>query len=257
MPYSNILVDRVGAVAVLTLNRPKVLNALNRATMDEVVEALDALDRDDDVRCTVLTGSGRAFAAGADVTEMAGATPVEMLTGYRFQQWERIRRVAKPIIAAINGFALGGGCELAMLCDIIVAGESARLGQPEINLGLIPGAGGTQRLTRAVGKARAMELILTGRALTAAEALAIGVVTRVVPDEVVVDEAKAIAATIAQKPPIAVRLAKQAILKAFDTTLEAGLDFERNAFYLLFSTEDRAEGIQAFLDKRAPTFRGR
>jgi enoyl-CoA hydratase len=257
MPYSNILVDRVGAVAVLTLNRPKVLNALNRATMDEVVEALDALDRDDDIRCTVLTGSGRAFAAGADVTEMAGATPVEMLTGYRFQQWERIRRVAKPIIAAINGFALGGGCELAMLCDIIVAGESARLGQPEINLGLIPGAGGTQRLTRAVGKARAMELILTGRVLTAAEALAIGVVTRVVPDEVVVDEAKAIAATIAQKPPIAVRLAKQAILKAFDTTLEGGLDFERNAFYLLFSTEDRAEGIQAFLDKRAPTFRGR
>jgi len=257
MPYSNILVERDGAIAMLTLNRPKVLNALNRATMDEIVDALEALDRDEDVRCTVLTGSGRAFAAGADITEMAGATAVQMLAGYRLQQWERIRKIAKPIVAAVNGFALGGGCELAMLCDIIVAGESARLGQPEINLGLIPGAGGTQRLTRAIGKARAMEMILTGRAVTATEAAAVGLVTRVVPDEAVVDEAKAIASTIAQKPPIAVRLAKQAILKAFDTTLEGGLDFERNAFYFLFATEDRAEGIQAFLDKRAPTFLGR
>jgi enoyl-CoA hydratase len=209
------------------------------------------------VRCAVLTGAGRAFAAGADLGEMADATPVQMLTGYRFQQWERIRKVAKPIIAAVRGFALGGGCELAMLCDMIVAGESARFGQPEINLGLIPGAGGTQRLPRAIGKARAMEMILTGRALTATEAATMGLVTRVVPDEVVVDEARAIAASIAQKSPVAVRLAKQAILKAFDTTIESGMDFERNAFYFLFSTEDRTEGVRAFLDKRTPTFRGR
>jgi enoyl-CoA hydratase len=257
MPYSNILVERDGAVAVVTLNRPKVLNALNQATMEELAGALEALDQDDDVRCAVLTGAGRAFAAGADLGEMADATPVQMLTGYRFQQWERIRKVAKPIIAAVRGFALGGGCELAMLCDMVVAGESARFGQPEINLGLIPGAGGTQRLPRAIGKARAMELILTGRALTATEAATMGLVTRLVPDEVVVDEAKAIAASIAQKSPVAVRLAKQAILKAFDTTLESGMDFERNAFYFLFSTEDRTEGVRAFLDKRTPTFRGR
>jgi enoyl-CoA hydratase len=257
MPYSNILVERDGAVAVVTLNRPKVLNALSRATMHELADALEALDGDDDVRCAVLTGAGRAFAAGADLGEMAEATPAQMLTGYRFEQWERIRKVAKPIIAAVKGFALGGGCELAMLCDMIVAGESARFGQPEINLGLIPGAGGTQRLPRAIGKALAMDIILTGRAFTAAEAAAMGLVTRVVPDEVVVDEAKALAATIAEKPPIAVRLAKQAILKAFDTTLEGGIDFERNAFYFLFSTEDRTEGIRAFLDKRGATFRGR
>jgi enoyl-CoA hydratase len=257
MPYSNILVEREGAVVVITLNRPKVLNALNQTTMDELVEALEAADRDDVVRCAVLTGSDRAFAAGADIGEMAGATPVQMLSGYRFQQWERIRKVAKPVIAAVNGFALGGGCELAMLCDIIIAGEGARFGQPEINLGLMPGAGGTQRLTRAVGKARAMDIVLTGRQVTATEAAAMGLVTRVVPDEVVRDEAVATATAIAQKPPVAVRLAKQAILKAFDTSLEDGLDFERNAFYFLFATEDKTEGIRAFLDKRAPTFRGR
>ncbi len=257
MGDANILVEQDGAVATITLNRPKVLNALNQETMDELVAALEALDRDDAIRCIVLTGSERAFAAGADVNEMAAATPADMLSGYRFQQWERIRKISKPIVAAVRGFALGGGCELAMLCDMIVAGEGARFGQPEINIGIMPGAGGTQRLTRAVGKARAMEIVLTGRHITATEAAAAGLVTRVVPDEVTLDEAKRLARQIAAKPPIAVRLAKESILKAFDMTLEGGLDFERKAFYLLFSTEDKVEGIQAFLAKRPPTFRGR
>ncbi|MDR7520825.1 MAG: enoyl-CoA hydratase-related protein [Armatimonadota bacterium] len=257
MAYVNIVLEQDGPVAVITLNRPRVLNALNQETMDELVAALEALDRDDATRCIILTGSERAFAAGADVTEMADATPVQMLAGYRFQQWDRIRKISKPLIAAVRGFALGGGCELAMLCDMVVAGEGARFGQPEINLGIMPGAGGTQRLTRAAGKARAMELILTGRHMTAAEAERMGLLTRVVPDEVVLDEAKRLARAIAEKPPVAVRMAKEAVLKAFDTTLEAGLDYERKAFYLLFATEDRTEGIRAFLAKRPPVFQGR
>ncbi|MCL6554297.1 MAG: enoyl-CoA hydratase/isomerase family protein [Firmicutes bacterium] len=257
MTYAHVLVERDGPVVVVTLHRPQVLNALSRETMDELVDALEAADRDDDVRCLVLTGSDRAFAAGADVTEFVDATPVTMLTGYRFQQWERIRHLSKPIIAAVRGYALGGGCELAMLCDMIVAGEGARFGQPEINIGLIPGAGGTQRLTRAVGKARAMEIVLTGRHVSAAEAYAMGLVTRVVPDEVVLDEARRLAHLIASKPPVAVRLAKEAVLKAFDTTLEVGLEHERRLFYLLFATEDKTEGVRAFLEKRPPSFRGR
>ncbi len=257
MSYANILIDRDGAVAIITLNRPKVLNALNQETMEELSAALETLEHDDAIRCIVLTGNDRAFAAGADVMEMAGATPVDMLSSYRFQQWERIRKIGKPIIAAVRGFALGGGCELAMLCDMIVAGEGARFGQPEINLGIMPGAGGTQRLTRVAGKARAMEVVLTGRHVTAQEAYTMGLVTRVVPDEVTLSEAKKLAQTIASKPPIAVRLAKESILKAFDTTLDGGLDYERKAFYLLFSTEDRTEGLQAFLEKRPPSFKGR
>lgn len=257
MEYRNILIERDGHVAVVTINRPKVLNALNQQTMDELVDALEALDRDDGVRCVVITGNERAFAAGADVNEMLGATPAEMLSGYRFQQWERIRKIATPLVAAVRGFALGGGCELAMLCDVIVAGEGARFGQPEINLGIIPGAGGTQRLTRAVGKARAMELILTGRHFNAAEADRMGLVTKVVPDEAVLDEARRLAGQIAEKAPVAVRLAKDAVLKAFDTTLEGGLDYERKLFYLLFSTEDKTEGISAFLAKRPAQFKGR
>lgn len=257
MSYANILIDRDGAVAIITLNRPKVLNALNQETMEELSAALETLEHDDAIRCIVLTGNDRAFAAGADVMEMARATPVDMLSSYRFQQWERIRKIGKPIIAAVRGFALGGGCELAMLCDMIVAGEGARFGQPEINLGIMPGAGGTQRLTRVAGKARAMEVVLTGRHVTAQEAYTMGLVTRVVPDEVTLSEAKKLAQTIASKPPIAVRLAKESILKAFDTTLDGGLDYERKAFYLLFSTEDRTEGLQAFLEKRPPSFKGR
>ncbi|HEV8338441.1 MAG TPA: enoyl-CoA hydratase-related protein [bacterium] len=256
-PNQHLIITRDGAVAVVQFNRPEVLNALNQALMDELVVALEGFDRDDEVRCIVLTGSSRAFAAGADIREMADATAVQMLQGYRFQQWERIRKISKPIIAAVAGFALGGGNELAMLCDMIIAGESARFGQPEINLGLIPGAGGTQRLTRAIGKARAMELILTGRQLTAREAEAAGLVTRVVPDELALPEATALARDIASRAPVAVRLAKEAVLKAFDLHLEGGLDYERKCFYLLFSTEDHSEGIQAFQGKRTPHFSGR
>ena len=220
MTPQHLLVTREEAIAVVQLNRPEVLNALNRALMDELVAALEELDRDPEVRCLVLTGGPRAFAAGADIREFADASVVDMLQAYRFQQWERIRKLATPLIAAVTGFALGGGNELAMLCDIIVAGESARFGQPEINLGLIPGAGGTQRLTRTVGKYRAMELILTGRQMTAREAEAMGLVTRVVPDEMVLTEARALAREIAARPPLAVRLAKEAVLKAFDTSLD-------------------------------------
>jgi enoyl-CoA hydratase len=257
MAYQNIVVATEDGIGLVTLNRPEVLNALNQATMDELVDALEAFDRDDGVRCIIITGSGRAFAAGADIKEMAGATAVQMLAGYRFQQWERIRHIGTPLIAAVSGFALGGGCELAMLCDMIVASETAQFGQPEINIGLMPGAGGTQRLTRAVGKARAMEMVLTGRSISARQAEAWGLVNRLVPVEVVLDEAKRLAQEIAARPAVAVRLAKEAVLKAFDTHLEGGLDFERKCFYLLFSTEDRAEGIDAFLNKRPPNFKGR
>lgn len=257
MSPKHLLVTREESVALVQLHRPDVLNALNQALIDELVAVLEEADRDDGVRCIILMGSARAFAAGADIREIAEASAVEMLQGYRFQQWERMRRVTKPIIAAVTGFALGGGNELAMLCDIIVAGESARFGQPEINLGLIPGAGGTQRLTRAVGKYRAMELVLTGRQMTAREAEAAGLVTRVVPDELVLDESRSLAKEIAAKAPVAVRLAKEAVLKAYDTHLEGGLEFERKCFYLLFATEDRKEGIRAFLAKRPPRFEGR
>jgi len=257
MSPKHLLVTREESVALVQLHRPDVLNALNQALIDELVAVLEEADRDDGVRCIILMGSARAFAAGADIREIAEASAVEMLQGYRFQQWERMRRVTKPIIAAVTGFALGGGNELAMLCDIIVAGESARFGQPEINLGLIPGAGGTQRLTRAVGKYRAMELVLTGRQMTAREAEAAGLVTRVVPDELALDEARSLAKEIAAKAPVAVRLAKEAVLKAYDTHLEGGLEFERKCFYLLFATEDRKEGIRAFLAKRPPHFEGR
>lgn len=257
MSPKHLLVTREESVALVQLHRPDVLNALNQALIDELAAVLEEADRDDGVRCIILTGSARAFAAGADIREIAEASAVEMLQGYRFQQWERMRRVTKPIIAAVTGFALGGGNELAMLCDLIVAGESARFGQPEINLGLIPGAGGTQRLTRTVGKYRAMELVLTGRQMTAREAEAAGLVTRVVPDELVLDESRSLAKEIAAKSPVAVRLAKEAVLKAFDTHLEGGLDYERKCFYLLFATEDRKEGIRAFLAKRPPRFEGR
>jgi len=257
MTDQNITVTSGDGYAVVTMNRPHVLNALNQATMEALVQALESMERDEQVRCVVITGAGRAFAAGADVNEMAGTTAAGMLAGYRFQQWERIRKMTMPLVAAVNGIALGGGCELAMLCDMIVASETAQFGQPEINLGIMPGAGGTQRLTRAIGKARAMEMVLTGRPISARQAEAFGLVTKVVPAEAVLDEAVALAKEIASKPPVAVRLAKEAVLKAFDTTVEGGLDYERKAFYLLFATEDRTEGIQAFLEKRKPVFKGR
>jgi enoyl-CoA hydratase len=257
MDFENIVTSVEEHVATIRIHRPKVLNALNRQTMDEIVAVLQAFDADETIRVVILTGDERAFAAGADINEFAGATPVQMLQGYRFEQWERIRGFPKPIVAAVGGFCLGSGNELAMLCDIIVASETARFGQPEINLGIMPGAGGTQRLPRAVGKHRAMELILTGRHLTAQQAYEWGLVNRVVPPEMVLDEARSIAREIATKAPVAVRLAKEAILKSLDTPLETGLDHERRLFYLLFGTEDKEEGIAAFLEKRKPRFKGR
>src|SRR3989441_10901563 len=230
MSYQHVVVSTEGNIAVATLNRPEVLNALNRATMDELVDALEAFDRDDALGCAVITGAGRAFAAGADVKEMATATAAQMLSGYRFQQWERIRAVSKPLIAAVHGYALGGGCELAMLCDMIVAAENAQFGQPEINIALMPGAGGTQRLTRAIGKYRAMEVILTGRAVPARQVEAWGLITRIVPPELVLEEAKRLARDIASKPAVAVRLAKQTVLRASDTHLEGGLGYQRKWF---------------------------
>jgi enoyl-CoA hydratase len=243
--------------ALVRLNRPKQLNALNGAVMDALCEALEELDRDDGVRAIVVTGNERAFAAGADIGEMAGATPIEMLLTNRIGQWDRIRKITKPIIAAVNGWALGGGCELAMTLDIIVAGEGARFGQPEINIGVIPGAGGTQRLTRAIGKSRASEMILTGEPIGARDAQAAGLVARVTVDELVVEDALTLAATIAAKSPIALRLAKEAVNAAYEMSLTDALAHERRLFYLLFASEDQKEGMAAFLEKRAPDFTGR
>jgi enoyl-CoA hydratase len=257
MSYAHILVTSAAGIATVTLNRPQVLNALNQALMEELATAMEALDHDAAVRCLVVTGNDRAFAAGADVHEFADASIADVVRAYRFHQWDRIRRIGKPVIAAVSGYALGGGCELAMLCDVIIASETARFGQPEIRLGLIPGAGGTQRLTRAIGKSRAMEMILTGQSITAAEAFALGLVSRVVPVELYLDEAKALAREIAAQPPIAVRMAKEAVLQAFETSLGAGLEFERRCFHLLFGTEDKREGIRAFLEKRPAHFTGR
>jgi enoyl-CoA hydratase len=253
---SPVIVRHDGQVAIVRLNRPHVRNALNSALMGELVEALESLDRDDAVRAIVVTGDERAFAAGADIGEMAGSSPVEILKRPNLARWNRIRAIRKPMIAAISGFALGGGCELAMACDMIVAAESARFGQPEINLGIIPGGGGTQRLVRAVGKARAMEMILTGRMISAREAFDAGLVTSVVPAEICLEAAIRLAQEIATRPPLAVRLAKEAVLKAFETSLETGLEFERRSFELLFATDDCREGMQAFLEKRKPTFTG-
>lgn len=257
MNFENLIVTRDGAVATIQLHRPKVLNALNGKTLDELCAALDAFERDPEVRVVVLTGDERAFAAGADIQEFVGKTAADMLEGPRGRQWERIRLFPKPLVAAVSGYCLGGGCELAMLCDIIVAAETARFGQPEINLGILPGAGGTQRLPRAVGKHRAMELILTGRHISAQQAYEWGLVNRVVPPEALLEETYNLAREIASKAPLAVRLAKAAVLRSMDSPLEVGLDHERRLFALAFSTEDKEEGVQAFLEKRKPVFRGR
>jgi len=255
--YTTLLLHPDPPILTIQLNRPAAMNALNATLMTELVDALEAADRDDGVRAIVLTGDDRAFAAGADIKEMADASAVDMLIRDQFARWDRIRRIRTPLIAAVGGFALGGGCELSMMCDLIVASETARFGQPEINIGVMPGAGGTQRLTRAVGKARAMEMVLTGRMITAEEALRAGLVTRVVPPEAYLSEARTLAREIASKPPLAVRLAKEAVLKSFDTTMGMGLEFERKNFYLLFATEDQAEGMAAFVGKRPPEWKGR
>ncbi len=255
MPF--VLVEREPPIATVRINRPEVRNALNAQVMDELCAALESLDGDDTVRAIVLAGDDKAFAAGADIGGFKGATPITMLAQDLTTRWERIRRIKTPLIAAVSGFALGGGCELAMVCDIVVASETAQFGQPEINLGIIPGAGGTQRLTRAAGKYRAMDLVLTGRRFGAQEAKEIGLAARVVPKETWLEDAKALAREIAAKPPVAVRLALEAIDLVANSTLDAGLEFERKAFYLLFASEDKEEGVNAFLEKRKPEFKGR
>jgi len=260
--YKNILISEIEngkalKVGLIQLNRPEALNALNIELMKEVVETLEAFDKDNEIGCMVLTGNAKSFAAGADIKEMADASAIEMLLRDQFARWDRIRKIKKPIIAAVSGFALGGGCELAMTCDMIVASESAKFGQPEINLGVIPGAGGTQRLTKAVGKARAMEIILTGRMFTAKEMFDAGLVTKVVDSDIYLDEATELAKEIASKPTIAVQLAKECVLKSFDSTIEAGLEFERKNFYLLFATEDKSEGMKAFVEKRKAEWKGK
>jgi enoyl-CoA hydratase len=255
---NTVITTREAPIATVQINRPDVLNALNEEVLDELAKELTALDDDDAIRCIVLTGNERAFAAGADIKEnFVTATPVSMLKQDLTTRWEAIRRIKTPIVAAVSGYALGGGCELAMICDIIVASETAQFGQPEINLGIIPGAGGTQRLTRTVGKYRANELILTGRRIKADEAKAIGLAAQVYPAASWLDDAKALARTIAEKPPVAARLATEAVDLAWNSTLDAGLEFERKAFYLLFATEDKKEGVDAFVNKRKATFKGK
>lgn len=244
-------------VAHVQLHRPKELNALNLELMGELRDVLRQLDADDQVRAIVISGDEKAFAAGADIKQMADKTAIDMYNIDQFSTWDTIRRIKKPLIAAVSGFALGGGCELTMLCDLIIASETARFGQPEIKLGIMPGAGGTQRLTRAVGKALAMEMVLTGRLLTAEEALQAGLINKIVPVPLYLQEAIKMAATIASMSPLAVRMAKEAVLKSFDTTLDEGLQFERKNFYLLFAAEDQKEGMQAFVEKRKPVFKGR
>jgi len=257
MNLTAIILTKEAGYAVIQLNRPDVLNAINMKLMEELVLVLEELDNDSEIRCIIITGNEKAFAAGADIKEMADATAVEMLQRDQFARWDRIRKIKKPIIAAVGGFALGGGCELAMTCDIIIASESAKFGQPEINLGVIPGAGGTQRLTRAVGKYKAMEMVLTGSMITAEEAKQWGLVVKVVPNEYLVEEAKNLAKVIASKPPVAVRLGKEAILKSFDTTIEGGLEFERKNFYMLFASEYQKEGMKAFAEKRKAGWKGK
>jgi len=247
----------VDGVALLTLHRPEALNALDFALMTELTDAVEALDDDPDCRVIVITGGDRAFAAGADIRELAAQTPTSLTTGSDFHRWERLKRVRTPMIAAVRGVALGGGFELAMLCDLLVAGEDAQFGQPEIKLGGTPGAGGTQRLTRAIGKAKAMELILTGRTMDVREAEAHGLVTKVVPSEATLEAALTMAGAIARMPPVAVVAAKESVNRAFELPLEAGLEFERRNFFLLFATDDMHEGTQAFVEKRTPHWKGR
>lgn len=244
-------------IAVVRIDRPDKRNALNEHVMDELVQAVEALDGDDAIRAIVVTGDEKAFAAGADIGGFVEATPITMLKQDLTTRWERLRRVKKPLIAAVSGYALGGGCELAMVCDVIVASETAQFGQPELNLGIIPGGGGTQRLTRAVGKALAMDLILTGRRLSAREAKEAGLVARVFAKDTWLEDAKAFAREIASKPPLAVRLALEAIDLVANSTLDAGLEFERKAFYVLFASEDKNEGTRAFMEKRKAEFEGR
>jgi len=258
MTYNHIIVSKEteSKIAVVQLNRPQVLNALNFELMDELLHALQTLERDEEILAIVLTGNEKAFAAGADIKEFAVRNSAQMLLENPLEKWQHIEKFPKPLIAAVSGYALGGGCELILMCDIVIASETAKLGLPEVNIGVMPGAGGTQRLTHLIGKFKAMELILTGRTIDAQEAFALGLVSKVVPAAEYLEEAKRVAREIASKSPIAVRAAKEAVLAAL-SGLEQGLAFERKSFYLLFDTEDKKEGMQAFLEKRKPQWKGR
>ena len=243
-------------IALVQLNRPKVLNALSTDLMNELVECMLELDQNPNIRVIILTGNERAFAAGADIAQMANASPIDQINDNRFRTWEMLRLITKPIIAAVNGFVLGGGCELAMSCDLIIAGENAKFSQPEIKIGTIPGAGGTQRLTRAIGKSKAMMMVLTGDMIDAHTAYEWGLVAKVVADRTLLQETFELAKTIANRAPVAVRLAKEAVNKSFEMTLKDGMDFERRNFYLTFSSLDQKEGMKAFMEKRSPNYQG-
>ncbi|MEM9782882.1 MAG: enoyl-CoA hydratase [Pseudomonadota bacterium] len=257
MAYENIIVEKRDHVALIQLNRPSAMNALNAALMRELGEALLKADADETVGAIVITGNEKAFAAGADIKEMRPKTFVDVYRDdFITAEWETVTRIRKPVIAAVQGYALGGGCELAMMCDFILAAENAKFGQPEINLGVMPGAGGSQRLTRFVGKSKAMDMNLTGRSMDAAEAERSGLVSRLFPAETLVEEAVAIASKIADKAPLAVMATKEAVNRAYETTLSEGVRFERRLFHALFATEDRVEGMDAFTEKRTPKFRG-
>ena len=255
--FETLLLTQHGVVTLVTLNRPEALNALNSTVLDELLRAFAAFDADDGQRCAVLTGGDKAFAAGADIREMAGKSVGQMFGANQFGGYDRFTATRKPVIAAVAGYALGGGCELAMMCDFILAADNARFGQPEIRLGITPGMGGTQRLTRAIGKAKAMEMCLTGRLMDAAEAERAGLVARVVPAAELLAEALKTAEAIAAQPPLATLAVKEQVNAAFETTLSQGLLFERRLFHALFGTEDQKEGMAAFLDKRPATWSGR
>ena len=255
--YQNILTRQMDNVGIVQLNRPQEMNALNSATMAELIDALQALDANDGVGTMVVTGNERAFAAGGDIKEMAGASVVDIITMGFVEYWDHLPLISKPVIAAVSGWCLGGGCELALACDMIVASESAKFGQPEVTIGVMPGAGGTQRLTRAVGKPIAMEMVLNNRHLTALEAERLGLVNRVVPVERYLDEAIRLAAEIAGRAPVAVRLAKESINQVFETSLSQGLHLERRLFNMLFATEDQQEGMAAFVEKRPAEWQGK
>ena len=244
-------------IALIQLNRPNELNALNLQLMQELRETLKTLDQNKDVRVIILTGNEKAFAAGADIKQMSDKSAIDMLLIDQFSTWDQIKKTRKPIIAAVSGFALGGGCELAMTCDMIIASETAKFGQPEIKIGVMPGAGGTQRLTKAVGKAKAMELVLTGRFLSAEEALQYQLINKIVPVEMYLQEAVSLAKEIAAMSPVATLLAKESVNRSFETLLEEGLHFERKNFYMTFASEDQKEGMKAFIEKRKPNYTGK